>query len=248
MSHNVSPGSQPHKTGLDRPLYTPIKRRSFFMYAGATAGATALVLAGCKDDNNNNPAVTDVGASDIGVLNYAYALEQLEAAFYAQVVAGSYFTALAASDAEKQIFTDLALHEKIHADFFKAALGSNAIKQLTPNFSSISFSDRSQVLAAAKAFEDLGVSAYNGAGRFITNADYLTLAGKIVSVEARHAALIRDLITYNSFVGTQNGTTFTSDILDTTTRMEISKTPAQVLAVANTYLADGSKISANSLV
>ena len=245
MSHNLSSGSQPQETDLDRPLYTPIKRRSFFMYAGATAGATALVLAGCKDDNNNDPTVTDVGASDIGVLNYAYALEQLEAAFYAQVVAGTYFAN--ASAAEKQIFTDFALHEKIHADFFKAALGNNAIKQLTPNFDSINFGNRDQVLANAKAFEDLGVSAYNGAGRYITVVDYLTLAGKIVSVEARHAALIRDLITYNSFVGTQTGTTFTSDVLDAN-RMEISKTPAQVLAVANTFLRDGSKISANSLV
>jgi rubrerythrin len=248
MSHNLSYGSKPQETDLDRPLYTPIKRRSFFMYAGATAGATALVLAGCSKDDNNSPGVTDVGAGDTGVLNYAYALEQLEAAFYAQVVAGSYFTGSTITPAEKQIFTDLALHEKIHADFFKAALGANAIKALTPNFSTINFGDRSQVLSAAKTFEDLGVSAYNGAGRYITNADYLTLAGKIVSVEARHAALIRDLITYNTFVGTQTGTTFTSDIVDPATRMEISKTPTQVVAAANNYLADGSKISANSLV
>lgn len=246
MSHNLSSGSQPD--GLDRPLLVPIKRRSFFMYAGATAGATALVLAGCDKDDDNDPSVTDVGSGDFGVLNYAYALEQLEAAFYAQVLTSTYFTGATATTADKQVFNDLALHEKIHADFFKTALGTNAIKALTPDFSKIDFTSRSGVLAAAMAFEDLGVAAYNGAARFIVTVDYLTLAGKIVSVEARHAALIRDMITYNSFVGTQNGTTFTSDILDTTTRMEISKTPAQVLAVANTFLAEGSKISANSLV
>lgn len=241
----------------DQPLYAPIKRRSFFMYAGATAGATALVLAGCSKDDST-PGTIDVsnGSSDINisVLNYAYALEQLESAFYTQVLGGGYFTGSTINAAEKQIFTDLALHEKIHADFFKAALGANAIKALTPDFSSINFGDRTQVLNAAQAFEDLGVQAYNGAGRFITSADYLTLAGKIVSVEARHAGIIRDLISYNSFVGPVNGSTVTSNavidpsLTSNTARQEQSKLPAVVLQTANTFLATGSKISANSLV
>nr|GFB22799.1 hypothetical protein [Tanacetum cinerariifolium] len=126
MSHNVSPGSQPHETGLDRPLYTPIKRRSFFMYAGATAGATALVLAGCKDDNNNDPSRIDVGSGNAGILNYAYALEQLEAAFYAQVQKSAAYTAASTPAAVKQVFDDLALHEAIHRDFLKAALTANS--------------------------------------------------------------------------------------------------------------------------
>ena len=239
---------------LDKPLYAPIKRRSFFMYAGATAGATALVLAGCSKDDSS-PSTVDVGSGDTGVLNYAYALEQLEAAFYAQVVAGKYFTSLTTSGAdaaEKQIFTDLALHEKIHADVFKAALGSNAIKALTPDFSSIDFTSRTSVLNAAQSFEDLGVQAYNGAGRYISSADYLTLAGKIVSVEARHAALIRDLISYNSFVGPVSGSSVTNNsIIDPSTtsataRMEQSKAPSAVLAIANTFLASGSKLTASS--
>ena len=60
---------------------------------------------------------------DFGVLNYAYALEQLEADFYTKVV-NSFYTGI--SDAEKQIFTDLYHHEVIHRDFFKAAIGGAA--------------------------------------------------------------------------------------------------------------------------
>jgi len=234
-----------------QPLYTPIKRRSFFMYAGATAGATALVLAGCSKDDSS-PGTTDVGSGDFGVLNYAYALEQLEAAFYAQVLTGDYYKGLSDTSAEKQIFTDLALHEKIHADFLKTALGSNAIKALTPNFTAINFADRTSVLNNAQAFEDLGVQAYNGAGQYITSADYLVLAGKIVSVEARHAALIRDLISYNSFVGPVSGSSVTSNaVIDPSTtsataRQEQSKLPSVVLATANQFLADGSKLTATS--
>ena len=253
MPTNFSSDASSRPTVSDQPLLTPIKRRSFFMYAGATAGATALVLAGCSK-SDSSPGTTDVGSGDFGVLNYAYALEQLEAAFYAQVLTGDYYTKLTTGSAEKQIFTDLALHEKIHADFLKTALGTNAIKALTPDFSSITFSDRTSVLNAAQAFEDLGVQAYNGAGRYITSPDYLTLAGKIVSVEARHAALIRDLIAYNSFVGPTSGTTVTSNavidpsLTSATARMEQSKSPAVVLATANTFLAPGSKLTANSFM
>ena len=256
MPTNLSLASPSRESTPDQPLHTPIKRRSFFMYAGATAGATALVLAGCKKDDNNTPSssTTDVGTGDFGVLNYAYALEQLEAAFYTQVLGGKYFTGLAAGNAEKQIFTDLALHEKIHVDFFKTALGSNAIKALNPNFSAINFDDRMSVLTNAQAFEDLGVQAYNGAGRYITSADYLTLAGKIVSVEARHAAIIHDLLNYNSFVGPVSGSTVTDNsvidpsLTSATARQEQSKSPAVVLMTANKFLMADSQISANSLV
>ncbi len=269
MSHKLSSGPQPHEADLDRPLYTPIKRRSFFMYAGATAGATALVLAGCsKDDDASGANLIDVGSGDAGILNYAYALEQLEAAFYAKVKTGGYYTGLAPTSAEKQIFDDLAAHEAIHRDFFKAAItatpGATLLQDLTPDFSSINFGDRSSVLNAAQTFEDTGVAAYNGAGRFITNNAYLGLAGKIVSVEARHAALIRDLVSYGTFVNNDVVNVFTQTAgaaPGTGTAMsaqntsgngnpgpgqERSKRPPQILSAVNNYLAAGSKLSANS--
>jgi hypothetical protein len=201
MSNNLQPRGSDDST-LAQPLYTPIKRRSFFMYAGATAGATALVLAGCSKDSD--PVVTNngisLGAGDPGVLNYAYALEQLEAAFYAQVVK----TPAADFQAgELAYFTEVAQHEAIHRDFFKAAINRDApgklLQNLTPNFSAIDFTKRTSVLTTAQTFEDLGVAAYNGAGILIKNAAYLVIAGQIVSVEARHAAYIRERLSANTF-------------------------------------------------
>jgi hypothetical protein len=237
MSHKLLSDTQPQEAGLDQPLYTPIKRRSFFMYAGATAGATALVLAGCKKDDNNMPnsSAVSLGNGNLSVLNYAYALEQLEAAFYAQVVKTP------ASDfktGELAYFTQVAAHEAIHRDFLKAAITNVAkgtpIMDLTPNFSSITFTSRASVLGAAQAFEDLGVAAYNGAGKLITattdglGAAFLTLAGKIVSVEARHAAYVRDLVNPGSFAS--------SPQVDNATGLDMSMTPTAVIAAAQKYI------------
>jgi hypothetical protein len=91
-------------------------------------------------------------------------------------------------------------------------------------------------LGTAKAFEDLGVSAYNGAGKLIVSPDYLLLAGKIVSVEARHAAYIRDLISNGSFA---DSTVIDANGLDT------SRNPADVLMIASGFLK--SKINASNL-
>ena len=175
------------------------------------------------------PALVDailgaLGEGDIGILNYAYALEQLEAAFYTQVAATPN-TGL--STTEAALFTDIRDHEIAHREFFKKALGDKAIPALTVDFSPVNFSSRDSILATAKAFEDLGVSAYNGAGKLIKDVNYLLLAGKIVSVEARHAALVRDLIS--------NGTFADSSVIDAK-GLDMSRSPSQVLAIAKTYI------------
>ncbi len=216
-----------------------ISRRRFFGLAGAVAGAGLILgAAGCKKDDDDDMDGINLGSGDIGILNYAYALEQLEAAFYVKVVSAPY---VGASQTELNYLADIRDHEVAHREFFKNALGSNAIPALSVDFSSIDFTNRTSVLNTAKAFEDLGVSAYNGAGKLFSNTStgltYLGLAGKIVSVEARHAALIRDLISNGSFAAI--------DIVSETTGLELSRTPPDVLAIAGTYIA--TKINANNL-
>jgi hypothetical protein len=140
---------------------------------------------------------------------------------------------------EEQILTDLRDHEVAHRDFFKAALGQSAIANLEVDFSSINFSNRTSVLSTAKVFEDLGVSAYNGAGQLLTDENLLLIAGKIVSVEARHAAAIRSLI--NPKTADFSG----DDIVDPVTGLDIKRMPGDVLMLASPFIK--TKINANSL-
>jgi hypothetical protein len=222
------------KTETQESPSTPnMARRSFLRYAGVGAASVGLLAASaCQKDHKTTIGVgIDIGSGDIGLLNYAYALEQLEAAFYTQVVKTPYS---GISSQEMSYMTSIRDHEIVHREFFKAALGANAIIGLTPDFSSVNFSDRTSVLAQAKAFEDTGVMAYDGAGYLFQSAAYLTLAGKIVSVEARHAALIRDLIAPASFAG--------SDVVDAN-GLNGTLTIAQTLTIANKYLT--TKVSAS---
>lgn len=202
-------------------------RRNFLGLSGGLIAATALFSACNNDDDNPSPSSgVTLTNDDFGILNYAYALEQLEAAFYTKVVESGFYTNATAS--EKALLTDIRDHEVAHREFFKAALGNKAIGSLSVNFDSIDFKSRDSVLGTAKTFEDLGVSAYNGAGVYITSTEYLLLAGKIVSVEARHAAYIRDLIA--------NGTFASGDAQIDMNGMDVSKKPSVVLAAASAFI------------
>ncbi|MCP9235277.1 ferritin-like domain-containing protein [Lewinella sp. JB7] len=209
----------------------PQSRRRFLRNSGIGLAAAGLFLTGCEDDDD--PIVMEnavnLGSGDVGVLNYAFALEQLEAAFYAAVLQGSYYAS--ASAEEKQILADLEAHERAHADFFEAAISSvaTAIPALEVDFSSINFNDRSSVLNTAQAFEDLGVSAYNGAGRLLENPNFLVVAGKIVSVEARHAAAIRS-------INSGSPTAFANSQVVDGNGLDLARTPAQVLSVASAFI------------
>lgn len=134
----------------------------------------------------------DFSKSDVAVLQFAYALEQLEADFYTKVAAN--FSASGLSSAEQTIFADIKNHEVIHREALKTVLGPTNGFSLTPVYAGVNFSNRDSILAASKAFEDLGVAAYNGAAQYLTNVNNLLVAGKIVSVEARHASAIADII------------------------------------------------------
>lgn len=231
---------------MDDLAQKELSRRKFLRFSGF-AGLSAAVLAGSglagcnKDDDNTNTGGVNLGSGDFGVLNYAYALEQLEAAFYTQVVAtGSFSTIFSAL--EQEYIRDVRDHEIAHREFLKIALGNNAIQPLQVDFSAVNFNDRTSVLTTSRTFEDLGVAAYNGAGKLLTSPDLLTIAGKIVSVEARHAALFRDLISNGSFADLNALTPLGANVQN---GLDVALAPSDVLAAAAPFIK--TRINASNL-
>lgn len=204
-------------------------RRSMLKWAAAAAASAAVFgvdVPGLKlNEAFAQARAVDLGGGDIGVLNYAYALEQLEAAFYTQVLANPYG---GMTGYEHAALRDIRDHEIAHRAFFAQALGPNRIPNLTPNFSAVNFASRDSVLNTASTFEDLGVSAYNGGGQYIKNPSIVAAAGSIVSVEARHA--LRDLLSplSGSFAGIS-----VVDFMG----LDVSRPPSQVLMAAAPFIA-----------
>ncbi|MDQ6770745.1 MAG: ferritin-like domain-containing protein [Gemmatimonadota bacterium] len=213
-------------------------RREFLKLVGLGGAVVFLpsVLTSCNDSNNDvtgppgsgSPLVIDFAKGDIAVLQFAYALEQLEADFYTKVVA-NFSSSLTAS--EQTVLGDIKNHEVIHREALKAVLGSSNDFTVHTTYGSLDFSNRAAVLTTARTFEDLGVAAYNGAAQYLSSTANLLVAGKIVSVEARHASAIRDLIAPSTSSQGDTGTSFAPKSFDDVFSPGKVKTNAQAFVV-----------------
>lgn len=218
-------------------LWRASTRRSFLKVLGIGGSIVLMpsVFAACDSDSDGitgpNGSATLNLTTDVGILNYAFALEQLEAAFYAAVLASAAFSGMTAE--QKEVMTDLRNHEIAHREFLRSVLGSSAISDLALSTTAVAttVASTTSILKNAEAFEDLGVAAYNGAGKYLQDANNLLVAGKIVSVEARHAAAIRDLREGLSLAGTPAGTRFAGDDVVGAQGLDVKLEPSAVLAV-----------------
>ena len=144
------------------------------------------------------------------------------------------------------------MHEVIHREFLKQLLGTAALPGIGFNTTTLGTltASRDVLLSTSQLLEDTGVSAYNGAAKYLASAANLLLAGKIVSVEARHAAAIRDIRD-----GT-NGRKFAGDDVVNAQGLDVKAEPSDVLAsvdnldvltspVSISSQPDESKITAN---
>lgn len=198
-----------------KPMETPAARRGFLKMAGVTAAAGAFAVFSGSTARAASPTqlkFSDIpGTGDIKVLNYALALEALEADLYAKCVQrlttggktplGSTINGLnTPEDALDVIYVKrFAKVEMEHRDFLSAALGSASLFNQAPfnkarfNFQ-INSLNRRQILDFLFAVEGTGVGAYLGAIPFFQTKSYLQIAGAIQGTEARHTAAIGAVI------------------------------------------------------
>jgi hypothetical protein len=148
---------------------------------GAVLGGGAL-LAGLPRLASSAPSPDQ----DIRVLNFVLLVEQVKAAFYSEAVRRGRLTG-----ERREFARTVRVHESEHLQFIHGALRGKARRAPTFDFGSATSRD-DEFTAAAITLEDLSVAAYNGQATNLTKGA-LRAAARIVSVEARHAAWIRDV-------------------------------------------------------
>lgn len=186
-------------------------------------------------------APTAASDNAIAALNYALQLEYLEAEFYSCAAFGSGIPdelrgggpdSVGCEKADlteaQPIAEELANDEINHVRFLRTALGSQAAPipqldvgpafaaagQLASNSSSTfsPYDSDADFYLGAFLFEDVGVTAYEGAAAFyIFGSQYLLPGAQILAVEGYHAGLIRTVL----YESQANSTSLGEDVLDT---------------------------------
>lgn len=157
-------------------------RGQFLRAAGIGGGGVAAGLAAPLA-----PAEAQQATNDVDILNYALALEYLQAAFYTEA---ERLGALRGEFAEQACV--VGAHERAHVKALRSELGSAAIRRPRFDFQGVT-ENQAAFRRTAVAFEDLGAAAYKDQAPRISSRAYLAAAIRIHSVEARHAAWIRRL-------------------------------------------------------
>jgi hypothetical protein len=187
------------------------------LIAGAALLGGAALLANTQtasarpkaNPNAISPALTFSqidGQGDIKVLNYALALEALEADLYVQALQrlttggtnglGQTITGLGLSDSNPLVtYTrQFGVVERQHRDYLISALGDAAITNGSLAGANFDFGINSlseqQLLDFLILVEDTGTSAYLGAIPRFRSYRYLPVAGAIQGTEARHTAAL----------------------------------------------------------
>jgi Ferritin-like domain len=145
--------------------------------------AGGLAIAGLPDISASKPSPSQ----DAKILGFVLLFERLQAAFYAEALQKAGLTGELHDYA-----TVVGGQERAHVAFLEKALGSKAGTAPKFDFNGTT-SDAQKFGRTARELEDLAVGAYNGQAPNLTTGA-LKAAGRIVSVEARHASWIRDIL------------------------------------------------------
>ena len=178
-------------------------RRQFFALATAVGG---VALAGAL----YKPAQADVVATlgkifylDPTVLNFAFAIEELEADFFARAFRAPGFNQL--SGAERSAFSVMAQQDESHKMLLESLRGPfnakdagnfetlNASESRRPRIFTYPFlNSRDELLKTALDIKENALFTYHGAVGLVKNKSLLAVAAAVAGVEGRHVTILRD--------------------------------------------------------
>lgn len=176
-------------------------------------------------DDEMMAAFDDVEGTDIDVLNYALTLEHLEDALYQQGAEmfdqSAYAESETLGDASEERVSEVMQYvqtageqEATHVEVLTQAveiLGGEPAQAGEYEFGVESVDG---FLGTAAVVENVGVSAYAGAAPFIESPDLLGAALSIHSVEARHAAVLNNVVGEAPYPNAFDGARSQQEVLD----------------------------------
>lgn len=184
-------------------------RRGFVRKLGmASAGIGALLVTA----RSAKAAVTDVD-----ILQFALNLEYLESEFYTVARTGKTIDQMgvaitgsgnagATTGGQKVTFIEgstlalsadeIGMDERAHVTYLRTALTAAGVQPIAKpainlNALGTGFESQEAFINVARAFEDVGVSAYGGAAPLIQSSAILGVAARILATEAEHTGNLR---------------------------------------------------------
>jgi hypothetical protein len=177
-----------------------LSRRSILRYAGSVlfarsafaSLATTFAVAGCSDPTDPSAHVTLDVSTELGQVNFSYALAQLEVDFYVRVVRSN---CPAMTAAERNVLVGDAGATAPNLAAFQKAIASGRITDavLFRTGQIVNLADRDAVISAAQTIADAAAQGYAGALAHVTTPPYVSLLTTMATTSAQRADAIRAL-------------------------------------------------------
>jgi rubrerythrin len=185
-------------SALEKLRSDPSSRKGFLRAVGGGAAAVGLAaaLAACGEEESTGNEVGGAGVGtarfgqgDVGIVNFALALEYLEVDLYRAAVASGHLGGRPLELAKR-----FGADEEAHVEALEQLLGKLGGKPAPKGRASFTLDTRDTILSTMTQVESLGAAAYLGQVDRIQSKEVLAAALSIHSVEARHAAAIAGLV------------------------------------------------------
>lgn len=210
------------------------RRRDFLKVAaiGGMGLVLPTVITACNDDPLDPTKEATINFSnDVGALNLAYAIVQMQADFYARITSNR-FVGYTSNDST--IIGNVSTSKtNVRTALQQSITAGRITDAVLFNFSTIDFSSRTSVMNTLRTVEDSGVQAVVGALSKVKDPAIAAFLGGCASVLARGAAAIRDVIDADAiqFGGSNFRDSFADVVVSSTDVVEKTITPTEWLAI-----------------